>query len=243
VLTGLVIALVGMAVLGRTVPERRATGRHGAGRERRPEPRPPWVEDRLRRSISCVAGAAVVAWAVAGSVALPFGIAAGSLLSWWLGRLEPPSQVRRREAVQRQLPLAVDLLAACAEAGQPSDRALGVVAQAVPGPLGARLAAMSARLSLGVDPVAEWRRLRSDTTLAPLARTMLRSLESGAPLSSGLRRLAADRRRELRTAGQVRARRVGVSSAAPLGLCFLPAFMLIGVVPTVVGTFSDLVLH
>jgi pilus assembly protein TadC len=102
---------------------------------------------------------------------------------------------------------------------------------------------MSARLALGVDPVEEWGRLRADPTLASLARTMLRSLESGAPLASGLQRLAIDRRRELRTAGQVKARRVGVSTAAPLGLCFLPAFMLIGVVPTVVGTFSDLVLH
>jgi tight adherence protein B len=41
----------------------------------------------------------------------------------------------------------------------------------------------------------------------------------------------------------VRARQVGVLAAGPLGLCFLPAFMLIGVVPTVVGTFTDLILR
>jgi hypothetical protein len=31
------------------------------------------------------------------------------------------------------------------------------------------------------------------------------------------------------------ARSAGVRAVAPLGLCFLPAFVLVGVVPTVVG--------
>jgi hypothetical protein len=33
----------------------------------------------------------------------------------------------------------------------------------------------------------------------------------------------------------VAARAVAVRAAAPLGLCFLPAFVLLGVVPTVLG--------
>jgi hypothetical protein len=41
---------------------------------------------------------------------------------------------------------------------------------------------------------------------------------------------------------QKRARTVGVRAAGPLGLCFLPAFMLVGIVPTVVGGFAHLVL-
>ena len=36
-----------------------------------------------------------------------------------------------------------------------------------------------------------------------------------------------------------RSQRVGVRTAAPLGLCFLPAFFLIGIVPTIVATFSS----
>ncbi len=71
---------------------------------------------------------------------------------------------------------------------------------------------------------------------------MLRALESGAPLADGLTRLAADRRRERNTQVQRRARTVGVKAAGPLAACFLPAFMLIGVVPTIAGAFSRLLL-
>jgi len=69
---------------------------------------------------------------------------------------------------------------------------------------------------------------------------MQRSAESGAPLAEGLSRLAEDRRRERRTQTQVRARNVGVKAAGPLAACFLPAFMLVGVVPTVAGSFQRL---
>lgn len=35
-------------------------------------------------------------------------------------------------------------------------------------------------------------------------------------------------------------RRVGVLAVAPLGLCFLPAFVLLGIVPVVVGLAGPL---
>ncbi len=69
---------------------------------------------------------------------------------------------------------------------------------------------------------------------------MERSTESGAPLADGLTRLAEDCRRERRTETQLRARKVGVKAAGPLAACFLPAFMLVGVVPTVAGSFQRL---
>jgi len=34
--------------------------------------------------------------------------------------------------------------------------------------------------------------------------------------------------------------RVGVRAAVPLGLCLLPAFLLIGIVPVVAGLVADL---
>jgi pilus assembly protein TadC len=36
------------------------------------------------------------------------------------------------------------------------------------------------------------------------------------------------------------ARSVGVHAAAPLGLCFLPAFVLVGIVPSIVSVFGSL---
>ncbi|MCW2792983.1 MAG: type secretion system protein, partial [Nocardioides sp.] len=39
-----------------------------------------------------------------------------------------------------------------------------------------------------------------------------------------------------------RARAVGVKAALPLGLCLLPAFVLIGIVPLVAGLLTTLAL-
>jgi hypothetical protein len=49
-----------------------------------------------------------------------------------------------------------------------------------------------------------------------------------------LERVAEDARDTARRAAEARARSLGARAAAPLGLCFLPAFVLVGVVPIVV---------
>jgi pilus assembly protein TadC len=69
---------------------------------------------------------------------------------------------------------------------------------------------------------------------------MARSLDTGAPAAEALTRLADDLRRERRTLADQAARSVGVRAAAPLGLCFLPAFVLVGIVPSIVSAFGAL---
>jgi Flp pilus assembly protein TadB len=208
----------------------------------RPQPAPRPLERPMLRNVVCPLGCGLAAMTIGGVAWLFLGAVAGLVLASYLGRLEPASEVRRRERLGRDLPLAADLLAACARAGQPLGRSLAVVGDAVGGPLSDRLAAIDARLRFGSDPVTEWRAVSLDPQLGALGRVVLRSLESGAPLVDGLERLALDRRREQRMLSQQRARSVGVKAAAPLAGCFLPAFMLIGVVPTVVGGFANLVL-
>ena len=198
------------------------------------------VEAPFPRACLCAVAVAFTGWVVAGPVAGIAGVPAGVMLSVWIGRLEPPDVAKARDQINRELPLAIDLLAACAAAGRPPQESLPVVSRAVGGALGARLDEITARLSLGADPAAEWARCARDPQLAELGRTMQRSAESGAPLAEGLSRLAEDRRRERRTQTQVRARNVGVKAAGPLAACFLPAFMLVGVVPTVAGSFQRL---
>jgi pilus assembly protein TadC len=88
---------------------------------------------------------------------------------------------------------------------------------------------------IGDDPAAGWATMVERPELTPLARTMARAMVSGAPVSATLRRLAEDQRRDRRWANERRARSVGVRAAAPLAACFLPAFLVVGVVPTVVG--------
>jgi Flp pilus assembly protein TadB len=199
-----------------------------------PQRTPPVVPSR---AWACAIGGVGAAVLVGG----PAGVAAGlvaSAVAWVVtGRLEPAAVRRRREALEAALPLAVDLIAACLHAGRPPAQAAQVVAQAIEGPLGDELAVLAARLSLGADPVGVWRGVDADHPLASLARVMARSLETGAPASQGLTRLADDLRRDRRAGVDKAARSVGVRATAPLGLCFLPAFVLIGIVPAVVSVF------
>ncbi|HYJ66857.1 MAG TPA: type II secretion system F family protein [Nocardioidaceae bacterium] len=158
----------------------------------------------------------------------------------WVAAAEPASERRRRAELERDLPLAVDLLVACVSAGQAPTAALGAIADALPGPLGDRLRTTAARLALGADPETVWRDLATDPTLAPLGQTLARSARTGASITKALSRCADDLRRQRRARAETVARSVGVRAAAPLGACFLPAFLLIGVVPTVVGAFGAL---
>ncbi|GIH22507.1 hypothetical protein Aph01nite_08170 [Acrocarpospora phusangensis] len=50
-----------------------------------------------------------------------------------------------------------------------------------------------------------------------------------------LTRLADDARHATRSASSAAARKVGVQAVAPLGLCFLPAFVFLGIIPVVAG--------
>jgi Flp pilus assembly protein TadB len=187
-----------------------------------------------------VTAAAVGGWVFLGIVGLVAGVVGGAVLSVWVSTLESPVAVRTREEVSRDLPLAVDLLAVCSSVGLPPQHGLAIVGRAVGGVLGTRLGLVSARLALGADTSAQWRHLTADPLLADLGRALERTLESGAPLSASLMLLSDDLRRDRRTELQRRARSVGVKAAGPLAACFLPAFMLVGVVPTVVGGFQHL---
>ncbi|MBG0820255.1 type II secretion system F family protein [Planomonospora sp. ID91781] len=159
-----------------------------------------------------------------------------------LRRREGPAQCRERDRITADLPFAADLMVACLRAGQPITGALDVTVQAVGGPLGDRLARVSGRLRLGAAPEHAWLALAADRALAPLARTISRAALSGAPVADVLTRAADDSRHAARAASSAAARRVGIQVVAPLGLCFLPAFVLLGIVPVVAGLAGEIVI-
>ena len=157
-----------------------------------------------------------------------------------IGRAEPAEVRRRREAVRRDLPYVVELFAATLRAGASPGAGIGVVCAALPGPATERLSAVAARLSLGLDPVQVWSSLSDDPQLGRLGRALARAQESGAPVVAAVERLADDLARSARAETEERARAVGVKAAVPLGLCLLPAFVLIGIVPLVVALLRGL---
>ncbi|MPZ61353.1 MAG: type II secretion system F family protein [Propionibacteriales bacterium] len=193
------------------------------------------VSPAVVAALSAAVGSAVL---VGGLLGLVVGAVAGVIVLRVVSRLEPADVRRRRAELEAALPGAVDLVGACLSVGRPPGLSVQAVARAVGGPLGAELEVIASRLALGADPVTVWHESAWVEPLAPLCRTMARSIETGAPMAEGLHRLADDLRRRERANAEQRAASVGVRAAAPLGLCFLPAFLLIGIVPTIVGAFS-----
>jgi Flp pilus assembly protein TadB len=187
-----------------------------------------------------VAGTAVGV-VVGGTAGVVAGPVAGVVLARWLYRVEGRAAADRRAAARRSLPLAVDLLAACLASGSPQARAVRAVSAAVGPPLSDVLAPVAAHLAMGTDPSTAWASAAATADLgavvAPLARVLGRA-GTGARSAATLRRLSRELREELAADASVRAQAVGVRVAGPLGLCFLPAFVLLGVVPTAVGLLA-----
>ncbi|MGW4022433.1 type II secretion system F family protein [Streptomyces sp. NPDC005009] len=194
---------------------------------------------RTARSWLPYAGVAGAGWVLvggpAGAVAGP-AVAAG--LWWWRLRQRaaaPHARETDTAGVEHQLPLAADLLSACIEAGASPVLAAQAVGETLGGPVGEALARGAAEVRLGGEPAAAWRRLASVPGARHLARLLERADVSGLPLAAPVARLAAEARAERTRAATARARRAAVMVSAPVGLCFLPAFIAVGVLPVVIG--------
>lgn len=192
---------------------------------------------RLPLAISGGVGALTFLGGLAGAVAAPI-----AAVAVWVavGRIEPAEVRRTRERAARELPHVVRLLGVALTAGAPPADALEIVADALPGPAGDRLRPVAVRLRLGADPATGWAALRADPALAPLGRVLARAEDGGVSVATSVARLADDLTARTRAEVERQARAVGVKAAAPLGLCLLPAFLLIGIVPLVGGLLTSL---
>jgi pilus assembly protein TadC len=183
-------------------------------------------------------------WALAAATGVATGALVGGVVGLVLGAATTAGAVRVLGRGQRDggdggidLPAACDLLAVCLAAGTPVVTALAAVGSAVPDPLGAGLRTVAGLYRLGAEPRRAWADV--PPPLVPVGRILVRSGESGAAVAGALAHLAADSRAAARAEAAARVRRAGVWLLAPLGLCFLPAFLCLGVVPLVLGIAGE----
>src|SRR4051794_9148671 len=184
----------------------------------------------VRRLLSSGSGVAMAL--LLGGVA---GVVAGAITDgageWWLRRSAsgaPPDS-----GLDADLPVACDLLAVCLEAGLGPTAALAAVSGAVREPLRSPLRRVAGLLRLGTEPAVAW--ADAPEPLAGLARVLVRAGESGSSVVPALHGLAAEIRADGRARAEAGVRRAGVWVLAPLGACFLPAVLCLGVVPLVLG--------
>lgn len=220
-----------LAVLRRPLPRAHAE-------KASPVDRQPPARLRLLAAAAAGLGAALL---VSGSAGVALGVLAAVLSDRWLTRLPAAGARREERRLRAELPLALDLLAACLQSGLPVVTALEAVIGAVDPMLGARLAPVLTAFRLGAGPVEAWRPLTGDSVVGPTARTLMRAGRTGAPSADVVSALAARHREQVRADYERAARAVGVWAVGPLALCFLPAFLLVGVVPIVWGLVGSMV--
>lgn len=138
-------------------------------------------------------------------------------------------------AAEVELAGTVELLAVCLAAGSPMRHALEVVG-GVSGPVTTKiLARVSGQLAMGLPEQQAWQDLLEDDVWGQVARDVARSATSGTSLVEVLQVHADEARLVAEEKAQERARTAGVRSVVPLMVCFLPAFVLVGVVPIIAG--------
>ena len=113
------------------------------------------------------------------------------------------------------------------------------VGAALGGPLGDRLVRVDRALRLGASAAEAWSYLGDGAGPARVTTAAIRSQHSGAAFAGALTRVADDLRADHLLAADAAARRAGVLIVLPLGLCFLPAFVLAGLVPVIAAVLGD----
>jgi Flp pilus assembly protein TadB len=189
-----------------------------------------------RPAISVVIGVLTAA-AVSGPAGVVMGAMVTATLWWFLRRARQPPKVD---------PLTVaatwDLLAACLRAGLPVPTAITAVAGELPPTAAHALKASADLLALGADPDTAWAPATNCPDTAALARGARRAAQSGTALADLAADLASTVRANAADAAETTAQRAGVLIVAPLGLCFLPAFICLGIVPVIAGLARQLAL-
>ncbi|TRY16777.1 type II secretion system F family protein [Tessaracoccus rhinocerotis] len=191
---------------------------------------------RQRLWLGVGAGALVLAFDPGPApLAVAAGVCAGVAFALgWMWPVPGPDP-----SASRHLPGTLELLASCLEAGASMRAAVETVAAVSHASTAGVLERVAGELRLGRAEADAWSALATDPVWGAVARDVARSARSGTSLVEGLLVHAEDRRRHAEAELAKVARSAGVRSVLPLMVCFLPAFVLVGVVPTIAGLLRN----
>lgn len=193
-----------------------------------------------RRVLGSAVLAGLALWIITGTGVLGavLGVATTVIAARLLTRLTGVERIDTA-LLQRQASEAAELMAACLASGATLQRTTAEVARALDDPLAGMLLDASSLMAMGATAEVAWAALAGHDATAPIARAIIRSAATGAPSAEALLQVAIDLRNRRHAAAQTRVRSVAVATVGPLGLCFLPAFLLLGVVPVVASLIGS----
>lgn len=151
----------------------------------------------------------------------------------------------RPTVVKSTDPLAVasslDVFAACLSSGMAVPGAARATAPFAPPLLAVVLQRAAELLALGADAATAWSAAGAtgDDHVDAFCSLARRSAASGTALAQAVSELADQSRLDAADSARAAAERASVLIAGPLGVCYLPAFVCLGIVPVVVGLAGD----
>ena len=236
-----VCALVGFGLLIWPIPGwiRSRRRRSGPGVLRRGD-----LSTRARRCLVWGAGGAAATVLVGGSAIL-VGVIGGLGLLAAVGvprraTVRSLGRAHRDGAESWRTAALFDLLATALEAGLPMQRAIEAVAEVDDSAAAAALREVGRLLVLGAPPADAWGIAAGDPALSAVAAAAVRSAVGGVKVADAARDAARSLRERARTVAERSAARAEVALTAPLALCFLPAFLCLGLAPVIIGLVGTL---
>jgi len=163
-----------------------------------------------------------------------------AVLPWFCGL--PSSQQARLQAKPMEsrinvpvlpIPVILELLVAALQTGVSIPRALKTVGAAASGSDGNTLIKAGRQLELGATWDQAWRNARHE--LRTVSEALRAAWEVGASPTTSLRAAGEAAQRRQLEASKMAAGKLSVQLVLPLGLCLLPAFVLIGLVPVLLA--------
>jgi tight adherence protein C len=160
----------------------------------------------------------------------------------WRRSLAARRTVRATRQIAAGYPDALDLLVLSIRAGYLPAQAIVEITPFLPPRLRGAFAAVDREMQQGTRFADALQQLNAQ--LGPIAQPLVDSLSSadryGLPLAPVLERLAFEARQQRRREADATARELPVRLAMPLVLCTLPSFVLLAIVPLLLGALSSL---
>lgn len=145
----------------------------------------------------------------------------------------------RAEVGEVPVEVILDLLAASLRTGCPIPAAMTAVGSAIRGQHGAILERAAAHLSLGASWESAWTQVGYRNQLEQVAAALAPAWLNGAPVAGILQHAKRRIRQQNQARDRVAARQLGVRLIGPVAVCYLPAFIALGLIPVVLVLVRD----
>ncbi len=197
--------------------------------------------------LTAAGGAALAVWQLSGGISVI--TLASAALAAGVGALLPSvmlsSRARvRQEALERELPDALDQITMGVEAGLGFEGALLRVAEGGRGPLAEELTRLLKEMHIGVTRSTALRNLTERTDVADLDGFVIAVTQAeqyGLPIAQVLRVQAAELRVKRRQRAEEKAMKLPLKLVFPLGLCIFPALFIVLVGPGAIRIYRALI--